>query len=222
MLRSGVVCHDRYRFHVGRDMHFYSCISPDCASPPQLFSRLEEWKSHMDREHSRGWLQDVHTPIRWHCQACEGEDQWFEEEEAIEMHIEQMHPEYSKGPELEAWKETFEVKAPRPAYTCPVCNSIPDKLAAILKPDAEGRPTAVATNDESLRNELLKHIAQHLKEIGLVSIHFLYDADEDAASSRASAANNINSLPAGRWLDGNLVPPVPSYLDEEYHDEWRL
>lgn len=168
----------------------------------------------MDSEHPVCWTRDIHTPTRWCCEE-DHDEQWFDDEAALKKHIESEHPEYGEGLLLDGFKDMCEVRLPRPAHTCPICNSIPNKLAVILQPDAQGLPT-VAVDNEILRDELLRHIAQHLKEVGFMSIHYLEDGDD--AESRASTDENKKGLPDGRWEDGEWVPPVPPYLDRDFLD----
>ncbi|OIW24582.1 hypothetical protein CONLIGDRAFT_100429 [Coniochaeta ligniaria NRRL 30616] len=214
---------EKWERHVDQDLLFYTCISPECVDPPKLFARFEEWKVHMDSEHSTQWLREVHPLIkpRWCCEGDGRHDEkrWFDDEAAVEQHIEKEHPEYDEGPELEAWKETCKLDLPpRPAHTCPICNSIPKNLADIIQPDAQGLPTVVVTDIEGLRTELLRHVAQHLKEVGFKSIYYLYDA-EGEEESQVSVEKNKKDLAGGLWdQDGELVPPVPPYLDEEFAD----
>lgn len=149
----------------------------------------------MDKEHPRSWIQDVHLPVRWCCEECDedGKSEWFDDEEAIENHIERQHPESREGPELDAWKEMCKATAPRPPYACPVCSTIPKKLADIIQPDDDGKPARVVQDNERLRDELFQHMAQHLKEVGLMSTHYLYDPVDDSESGSITARLKIGA-----------------------------
>ncbi len=56
------------RRHVEIDLKLYACISEECVEPPQLFARFDEWKRHMDAEHSHNWIQEIHRPLNWCCE----------------------------------------------------------------------------------------------------------------------------------------------------------
>ncbi|XDG04957.1 hypothetical protein ABKA04_004572 [Annulohypoxylon sp. FPYF3050] len=204
-----------WKHHVDVDLQLYTCISEDCIDPPQLFARFEDWKVHMDGRHSEKWIREVHTPISWRCRECK-ECPWFEDEAAIEEHIERQHPEYGEGPELEVQKALFEEKPPRPVHTCPICNLIPDKIEVVIQPNGQGLPTVQISDKDlkSLRNELLRHVGEHLKQIGFMCIRYLNE--EDDTDSQASTDEKRRGLPEGTWLDGEWTPPVPPYMDDEY------
>lgn len=169
----------------------------------------------MDKEHSPQWTLDVHRLVKWRC-AIEHGEQWFDNKAAFDQHLEEQHHSVCpEGPKLEALKDSCEVSLERDPHACPICNAIPEKLANVLKLDDQNQPT-VEADEEDLRSELLRHIAEHLKLIGFLSVEYLKDDDEIA--SRPSMGETEKSLPQGQWVDGEWVPPVPPYLDKEYQN----
>ncbi|KAF2994772.1 hypothetical protein E8E14_002949 [Neopestalotiopsis sp. 37M] len=176
-----------------------------------MFARFEQWKHHMDSVHSRQWICEVHPPLKWYCNMGHDEEH-FKDEEAFEQHVESKHPEYSEGLALDGLKDWCSLKLPRPAYTCPVCNSIPEKVAKVLNVDNEGVPSLDFSEDT--RTELLRHIAQHLKQVGLMSVDYLQDGD--GTVSLLSAEQSQRGLPDGAWIDGEWKPPVGPYLDDDF------
>jgi hypothetical protein len=172
-----------FRDHIDSELKLYACISEQCIEPPQHFATSEEWREHLDKEHSPQWVSEVHKLLSWSCNMGHDEE-WFDEEIAFRKHAEHWHPKYAKGPDLEDLKQWCEVRRPRPAQSCPICNSLPEKLSAIMAKDVvitseRSTPASSNQNEVSMRAELLRHIAQHLKAIGLMSITYLEDYEED-------------------------------------------
>lgn len=176
-------------------------------------------------------MSDIHTPASWCCDGDgEHDEMTFDDETSIELHISEQHPEHSEDLELEVWKESCKISTPRPEHACPICNMIPEKISNILKPNDQGQSTVAALPHErnNHRLELLRHVAQHLKEIGLMSIHYLYEEGEEGAGSdmtdrvesRASLAENLKGLAAGKWEDGEWVPdtPIQPCFDKEFSE----
>ncbi|CAK7207179.1 hypothetical protein SEUCBS139899_009987 [Sporothrix eucalyptigena] len=105
-----------------------------------------------------------------------------------------------------------------------------DKLEGLQKEtheDAAQRPAITSTNARGIsteeREELLKHIGLHLKEIGLLSVDYLDDNDEGAseASRYASAASleSRNYVPKAETVDGAWVfddTGLADYVDVDY------
>ncbi|KAG6367137.1 hypothetical protein INS49_001320 [Diaporthe citri] len=52
--------------HVETDFRLYACIWEECADPPQLFARFDDWRKHMDVEHTPKWTQRIHRPLMLH------------------------------------------------------------------------------------------------------------------------------------------------------------
>lgn len=179
--------------------------------PPQIFARFEQWKHHMDSVHSRQWICEVHPPLKWYCNMGHDEEH-FKDEEAFEQHVKSEHHEYSEGLALDGLKDWCSLKLPRPAYTCPICNSIPGKVPTVLNVDDEGIQSL--DFDEDTRAELLRHIAQHLKQVGFMSVDYLQDGD--GTVSLLSDEQSQRGLPDGAWIDGEWKPPVAPYLDDDY------
>ena len=93
--------------------------------PPQLFARFEEWKRHMDEEHTTDWSSSDSV---WFCE-IDHDEQRFNDERGFEQHIKENHPRYDEESELADLKELCELQQPRQPYTCPVCNCVPEKQA---------------------------------------------------------------------------------------------
>jgi len=117
------------------------------------------------------------------------------------------------------------VRQPRQPYACPVCNCVPEKLAAILPKTSE----LSAQERANFREELLKHIAQHLKQIGFLSLVYLDDdADGGSQASRnvsGSADENHDWLAPGKWVEGEWISDVAEttfYWDPQFIDSMSV
>jgi hypothetical protein len=203
------------RRHVESDFQLYACISEKCAEPPQLFSRYEDWKQHMESEHTPTWMQKIHRPLNWRC--GDHDEPPFTDEKEFEEHVKLKHSEHAESPELEIFKELCQVRQPRRPDTCPVCNCVPDKVAPISK----------SRGSDEIREELLLHVRDHIKEVGFMSIDYVrdYDAEDhdvgEQQSSRVSLGgkdDNRMALEDGKWHHGEWVPAdedLASYVDPE-------
>lgn len=131
------------RRHIENDFRLHACISEECAEPPQLFARLDDWRRHMDGEHTTKWMQRIHRPLSWCCER-DHDELWFTDESKFEKHIQSEHSDYADNPGLEMFKKWCEVRRLRRSDTCPVCNCIPDKIATITstRPDQDASTTS--------------------------------------------------------------------------------
>jgi len=173
----------------------------------------------MDDKHTINWMQRIHRRLLWCCDV-DHDEVWFTDGSKFEKHIQSDHPAHADSPSLEIFKERCEVQQSRGSDTCPVCNCTPDGV--------------------KIHEELIRHVAEHVKEVGFMSIDYLQDNNEggEQASSNASggAQDDQNSLAEGKWIQGEwvptdkelaayvdpetlLVPEGPKLLDEEY--DWK-
>lgn len=174
----------------------------------------------MDSEHSTQWISDVHRPLSW---CCAMDEELLDGEDMFEDHIKANHLLYSKEPELAGFNDWCEVRLPRPPHTCPVCNAIPEKLAAILPQSVQANPNLSITpsklqmkdQDKDVREELLLHIGLHLKQVGFMAITYLEEDGSDN-DSRATLGDNMRCLPPGEWVQGEWEPAVEPYIDKDY------
>ncbi|KAI5925688.1 hypothetical protein F4810DRAFT_27119 [Camillea tinctor] len=209
--KSQLEARDWWERHVDEELRLYTCISEECLNPPRLFAQFDEWKEHMDSEHSLEWVRNVHAPPTLCCD-MDHDELTFEGEVDLEQHVKDEHPEFG-GPGLEILKGWCTITLPRPPHTCPICNSIPKELAHMLHLDKKGETTDPFNAQES-HAELLRHIAQHLKKVGLITVRYLFD-DDNNVGSRMSDEDNKKGLLQGEWVDGEWHPPVVPYLDDE-------
>lgn len=169
----------------------------------------------MHEHHSPNWIGEIHKPLGWCCDV-EHDDLYFEDEDEYELHVRMSHPEYEaeKG-ELKEWSE---IQRKRPPYTCPICNYVPEELTAILPwlLDGEIAKTVVlgaraqAERDSAAHSKLLLHIGTHLKQLGLMSIVYFGDSEDNSSISSHTSANK----------DGNLaaIETLPGYFDPQFED----
>lgn len=199
----------------------YTCISEECADPPQLFARFDDWKRHMDAEHTPQWMQRVHRPTSWCCDRGHDVPQWYTTEPEFDKHVKEEHADYADGAGLDMLKEWCGIQRLRGADVCPVCNCIPKEPYDITTPGQPGQVRALAaaaagislTHEYDAHEALLKHVAEHVKQVGFMSIEYLQDNDEGGmqASGNASggADDHRDSLEDGKWIDGEWVPTDP-------------
>ncbi|KAK1237936.1 hypothetical protein MKX08_002515 [Trichoderma sp. CBMAI-0020] len=182
-----------------------------------LFVRFQEWKQHMDENHTTNWIREIHKPHGWCCDV-EHDDLYFEDEEEYDQHVQEIHPQYeAEKSELKEWGE---LQRERPQYTCPICNHVPRELATIhpwledgkrSKPVATNIDTMLHGREEIARNQLLLHIGTHLKQLGLMSVAYLEDDVEE--ERRGSKRNSIPTDEHGNIL---FTEDPPSYLDPQF------
>ncbi|KAL3462180.1 hypothetical protein BJX64DRAFT_259434 [Aspergillus heterothallicus] len=178
----------------------------------------------MDAEHGLQWTREIHRPVHWCCELGHDE-KWFGHENEFEEHVRLQHREYSNEPELTVFKEWCETRLVRPPFTCPVCNCIPPKLEPVASQALrlQGSSQEIQESD-GIREELLRHIASHLKQMGFISLAYLNEDEDEAPGSRNASGgedDNKDLLSAGKWIDGEWIPTansiVPS-IDPEYAD----
>ncbi|KAM0260506.1 hypothetical protein ACHAQJ_002739 [Trichoderma viride] len=217
--------------HVDKDFSLYSCISEQCADPPKLFADFSSWIQHMDTEHGMKWMQKVHRPISWYCDR--GHDEvWFSNSDTLEEHIRSHHTDYSEGPELEMFKEWCEVRKSRRPYTCPVCNCIPQKIAIITGiQTGHGESHRASDQDRTdIRHELIRHVAEHVKQVGFMSVDYIKDNDEGSRPSSGTAPDGTAKseevfLEPGRWVEGDWIPTDTdhaTHIDPQFLDDPEL
>ncbi|KAL7957431.1 hypothetical protein V8C34DRAFT_285580 [Trichoderma compactum] len=44
-----------WRLHLQQDLKLFTCLSEQCAEPPQFFIQFRDWKQHMDEMHTMDW-----------------------------------------------------------------------------------------------------------------------------------------------------------------------
>ncbi|KAI0441646.1 caspase domain-containing protein [Xylaria telfairii] len=221
-----------WRHHLHRDLSLYPCLSEMCAEPPQLFVRFDEWRQHMDEQHSSNWVKKIHKPLGWCCDV-DHDDQYFDDEEEYDQHFKESHLEYeSERTELKEWSK---IQRERPPYTCPICNCIPKELSAIIPglreedlvnpTDMEPEVSIGAQHEEYAQETLLSHIGTHLRQLGLMSVTYFRDDDADSGSRNSERgtvlADNDGKLPHvenppnyfDRDFKGYMVPTGPELLE---------
>ncbi|CAK7237317.1 hypothetical protein SEUCBS140593_009919 [Sporothrix eucalyptigena] len=206
--------HHWWESHIQGDLKLYTCISEECCQPPLLFASYAEWKKHMDDTHTPQWPMKIHSPASWWCD-LDHDEEWFSKEEDFERHMLARHADRIEGYDMDDVKELATAKQPRTRDTCPVCNCIPPKIKIA--------GTSARDSSAEEREELLKHISLHLKEIGLLSVDYLDANDEGAseASRYASAASleSRNYVPKAETVDGAWVfddTGLANYVDVDY------
>ena len=203
--------------HVQRDLKLYTCISEDCYQPPVLFASYAEWKKHMDDTHTHQWTMNVHSPASSWC-GLDHDEEWFSNERDYESHMLARHANQFEGYDMDDMKELASAKQPRTWNTCPVCNCVPP----IIK-NTSTNARGISTDGRQQREDLLKHIGQHLKEIGLLSVGYLDDDDggDPEASRNASVASlrSRNYVPKAGMFDGAWAfddTGLADYVDVDY------
>ncbi|RFU23756.1 hypothetical protein B7463_g12581, partial [Scytalidium lignicola] len=217
-----------WQYHVDRDLKLYTCISEECSEPPQFFIRFDEWRRHMDEQHSTNWIEEIHKPLGWCCDVNHIY-LYFNDESKYDQHVQTEHPEYET--EKAELKELSELQRARPSYTCPICNSIPEELAIIFpwicdeystKSEAIGTKTTTQApkgHNEAARDKLLLHIGTHLKQLGLLSVLYLGDDAEDKSMDNKSTSILVSMGGKLKDYDMQQDPETPpDYLDPQFKD----
>ncbi|UKZ68493.1 uncharacterized protein TrAtP1_009526 [Trichoderma atroviride] len=208
---------DWWHRHLNQDLKLYTCLSERCTEPPQFFIRFQEWKQHMDENHTTNWIREIHKPHGWCCDV-DHDDLYFEDEVEYDQHVQEIHPQSeAEKSELKEWGE---LQRERPQYTCPICNRVPRELATIYpwledgklsKPEATNIDTMFHGREENAQNKLLLHIGTHLKQLGLMSVAYLEDeAEEEKIGSKR------NSIPTDEYGNILFTEDHPSYLDPQF------
>ncbi|KAF4992963.1 hypothetical protein FDECE_13547 [Fusarium decemcellulare] len=210
--------------HVDNDLKLYVCISEECVEPPQLFARFEDWTAHMEDEHSSRWAEEIHQPSVWCCDT-DHDEEYFDDQAAFDEHVKSQHPDYVAEDEIAELKEWCEIKRPRPPYTCPICNCIPEDVA-LIAPWLTQDPTSMTTSpgqpcqtgsdlEAGLRSRLARHVASHLKDIGFMSIIYLDDGEDGSQASRVASggADEYRITP-----DEGAEPTNTHALDQDFPD----
>jgi hypothetical protein len=170
--------------------------------------------------------------MSWCCDRDHDTPQWFINEAEFEEHVENEHPDYADGAGLGMFKEWCCIRRLRDANVCPVCNCVPQRVEMTMPKQVDHTarvnteaaiPTTMLSREADATKELIKHVGEHVKQVGFMSVDYLQDNDEGAeqASGHASggAEDYRNFLNNGEWVNGNWIPAnseLAAYLDPDY------
>jgi hypothetical protein len=123
-----------FRSHFDKDLEPYVCISEDCNDPPQFFSNIKQWFTHMNTVHTTQWYRNVHKSDVWYCDLAHpnklGLDQ-FHTSLALEQHLLDEHSTLSPRM-ISARVRRNHLTVSRPANECPLCRTPVLQLSAEL------------------------------------------------------------------------------------------
>jgi hypothetical protein len=83
---------EHLREHFKHDLQPYVCISEQCRSDLQYFESLREWRHHMNSQHSRNWIDEIHRSALWFCDVEGHPYQDFATEDELRSHLQAAHP----------------------------------------------------------------------------------------------------------------------------------
>jgi hypothetical protein len=171
-----------------KDLMPYICVFEECLESREVFRTYDDWIIHMQKEH----------PVtQWLCCAPIHGPKSFNDEGAYKDHMRIVHPGSFAPSDL---SELTRMSL-RPSFQifeiCPFCDFLPDGV------NSQGLKLF---SDES-QHALQKHVASHLEQLSLISIH-LIDNNEEVDTTESSSVKRKQ----------DLHEPLPeSYVDVQWN-----
>jgi PHD-finger len=120
----------------------------------------------MNASHTVEWYRSVHM-LTWYCDMGHDQRQLFSDKADYEAHIRASHGNLTASQRIARIKRSKNV-ASRELFTCPLCECVPQKLAAVHPQQRL----------EEVSGLLGKHVASHIKALSLLSFRLLPHNDE--------------------------------------------
>lgn len=186
------------RKHIKTDIRPYVCLMDNCVNPYATFPETEDWLQHMNSEHRK-------QIVRWTCNAKQhGSAQVFDSQQKFEDHLRTQHASTVSEKQLPIITKRSGGPAAEIFTRCPLCSW--DPTAQIQRKDAPdgsangGLEISDAKVVEKamkirLRNQLQRHIADHLQLIALRSLpdELISSSDKLIKSSSSSSSSTTMS-----------------------------
>lgn len=108
--------------------------------------------------------------MTWYCDIEHTPQMCFNDKKAFEAHTAACHSMLTPS-QLVARSKRSKAVAYRPPFTCPICESVPRKLAPLVPQQQQ---------PEEISNLVGKHVAVHIKALSLLAFRLLpYDENDD-------------------------------------------
>ncbi|KAH8177980.1 ankyrin repeats (3 copies) domain-containing protein [Sarocladium implicatum] len=222
---------ESWRRHIDEHVKPYACLFPQCAKSLTFFTRRREWKAHMETSHPKDWLRKVHTMV-WYCDMDHDEPLLFDTEDAWRNHMKELalHPKRKlKAPtptQLDALAPRKQQAAPRDPFVCPLCEQIPQKIKPLVEKGSGDRI--------ELENQVIDHVADHLKTLSLMALPSLQDGQNNPENSAESVEmmgdedlkremneGSVAIPPSGIELIGNVPLVLDEWGDQTVDELWQ-
>ncbi|KAK0659786.1 hypothetical protein QBC41DRAFT_262105 [Cercophora samala] len=212
--------HGWWSAHFQRDLEPYVCIAEECIDSFRYFSKLSEWRQHMEEAHSTDWARKIHNTA-WYCDVDPGEFAQFPTADKLREHIQTQHSTMAESRITR--KVTRNVlRVDRNINMCPLCNqdvlAVYDLQSNMAGAESKGKEIAEnvdkefsiggsdrqpvhskldsskSQNDERPsfvdNQKMVKHVAQHLKSLAFISIRYIDDDNSSVDSDQAAGGQN--------------------------------
>ncbi|KAE8383465.1 hypothetical protein BDV26DRAFT_251788 [Aspergillus bertholletiae] len=205
LLSTDKTKHNRWwKNHVDTDLEPYICISERCRSNPVELPRLEDWIQHMAGHGPPEKAWNVHNLV-WKCPVCDGMELFLWKQEFVE-HMNSCHSNRFTKSQLTALIRRSTTSIIREAFTCPLCNCIPEEIQQITP-----------QNREKVQDLLPRHIAGHLKSAAFLSLPHRDDISDhlsEASHDPSRGDPDIRAEEETYSHDSDLAD-VPLTFDED-------
>lgn len=204
------------RAHFQHDLEPYVCISEECIDNLRYFSKLSEWREHMEEAHSKEWAQKIHNTV-WYCDVEPGEYAEFPTGDKLREHIKTRHSAMTESRVVRKVTRNI-LRVTRNANICPLCNqdvlAVYELQSRITQAPSKGKQAAenedveysFGGNDTQQHDspkspgdnrpsfvdyaKMVKHVAQHLKSLAFLSIRYIDDDNISVDSDQAASGQN--------------------------------
>lgn len=199
------------RAHFWGDLKPYICVSEECASPSHHFGSFQEWREHMESNHTSKWPQKVHSITVYYCDLCDSE---FTDRRDLAEHIGTAHPYQFTLQALTSMVERNVITRSRNYGVCLLCDvnifrhqegdkvvprgkldgdsNTSDKEHVLSSQLKSGADSCMGTPKQNLTT-ITRHIASHLRSLALLSIRNI-DDNTLSTGSGDSAKATFDSL----------------------------
>ncbi|KAJ0115598.1 hypothetical protein J7T55_010421 [Diaporthe amygdali] len=157
---------EKWRHHLLGDLDAYVCLFEDCDKPSELYNQSDAWLKHM-REHA----------LRWQCMASFHGPQTFDQREAYEDHLREVHEGIFTEAQILAMTEAKARKRVPLFLSCPLCG--------------------VTADHHTVVGSLEDHIVKHLRYLALSSLPYIKEEDQNTRST-LSFGSDDGAIPANR------------------------
>ncbi|KAI0898300.1 hypothetical protein F4806DRAFT_354666 [Annulohypoxylon nitens] len=107
--------------HVDRDLLPYVCLSEDCMEFMVQFETFEQWKRHMESNHTPEWIEKLYRK-EWTCHVDHINPLPFNSPEILKNHMHEHHADILNDIQIKVLAKQSAVNAPRDPGTCPLCH----------------------------------------------------------------------------------------------------
>jgi hypothetical protein len=163
----------------------------------------------MNSKHTTEWYRKYHMRT-WHCDLGHEETQYCDNKARFDMHTREAHANLTSTQMIARIKRS-KATGVRQQLSCPLCETVPDKLQA----------SNIQVPLEDARSVLAQHVGSHIKALSLLSFRLVpLNGVEQATAVSLGLSNNL-SMDPGQTLSGvdgsGRLSDIDSELDITGH-----